>query len=387
MQLPAQHWIEAPATQALLAAFGDVPLRFVGGCVRDALMGRPVGDIDCATPATPQQTTALLEAAGIKAIPTGIAHGTVTAVVDGQPYEITTLRRDVACDGRHAEVTFTDDWREDAQRRDFTLNAVFCDTSGALYDYTGGIDDAKAARIVFIGDASARIREDALRILRFFRFTATHGSGEPDAAALTACAAHTALLAGLSGERIQHEMLKCLSAPNPYGALAAMQAAGVLEAVIGGAATLQPSTQHPHALLRLALLLGSEAAAKHVTQLWRLSNAQRELLLLLCTHPYESWPSSDGEMIDIARHLAPETYGLLLRRNAARLGVEDDVCEAMVARTAALAMPVFPVSGADLLELGIEEGKSIGEALRRLEVTWESSGYLLDKDALLKLLG
>jgi poly(A) polymerase len=252
VNLAAQAWLNDAKTRTLLAAFGDVPLRFVGGCVRDAVMGRNVGDIDCATPAKPEEVVALLEAADIKAVPTGLAHGTITAVIDSKPFEITTLRKDVACDGRHAEVEYTDDWQQDALRRDFTMNALYCDAHGEVFDYTDGVDAARAGRIQFIGDAEARIREDGLRILRFFRFFATHGLGAPDTTALKACAAHKAMLADLSGERIQQEMLKLCAAESPYAALEAMQQGDVLAALLPQA-TLGHHSAHPHPLLRLAL--------------------------------------------------------------------------------------------------------------------------------------
>ena len=196
-------WMTAPATRAVLdaltAAGGPEAARFVGGCVRDTLSGHPVGDIDIATALTPDQVIAALKAAGLKAVPTGVDHGTVTAVSQGKPFEVTTLRRDVETDGRRAVVAFTDDWAEDAQRRDFRLNALYADAEGRLFDPTGeGVADAKAGRIVFIGDAETRIREDALRILRFFRFQAWFGKGEPDGPSLAACERLKAVAQGMA---------------------------------------------------------------------------------------------------------------------------------------------------------------------------------------------
>ena len=218
--LPPQPWMTDPATvevmAALAAAGGADCARFVGGCVRNTLMARPVTDIDIATTLTPDEVTAALRAAGLKAVPTGAAHGTITAVAQGRPFEITTLRRDVETDGRRAVVAFTDDWAEDAARRDFRLNALYADRRGRIFDPTGsGLADLRAGAIVFVGDAETRIREDALRILRFFRFLAWYGRGEPDAAALAACEALRDLVTGLSAERVAKELLALLAAEDP----------------------------------------------------------------------------------------------------------------------------------------------------------------------------
>jgi poly(A) polymerase len=211
---------------ALEAAGGPDCARFVGGCVRNALIGAPVADIDIATTLEPEETDRAIRAAGLKAVPTGIAHGTVTAVSAHQPFEITTLRRDVTTDGRNATVAFTDDWAEDAARRDFRLNALYADGEGRVFDPTGeGVSDAVAGRIVFVGDPETRIREDYLRILRFFRFFAWYGRGEPDAAALAACGALAPGMTRLSAERVSKELMTLLAAPDPREAMAAMSAA------------------------------------------------------------------------------------------------------------------------------------------------------------------
>src|SRR5713226_4802519 len=206
--VPQSWMIEAP-TRAVLAALGagGAVVRFVGGCVRDALLGRAIGDIDIATPDLPETVLTLLEAASIKAVPTGIAHGTITAVVPPRHFEITSLRRDVETFGRHARVAFTDDWAADAARRDFTMNALFLDAEGQVFDPVGGLEDLRAGRVRFVGDAEARIREDVLRLLRFYRFHAHYGRGEADEAARAACRALAHLLPGLSGDRIAAELL------------------------------------------------------------------------------------------------------------------------------------------------------------------------------------
>lgn len=284
-----QDWLTAPATRAVLdaleAAGGPDCVRFVGGCVRNALMGQTVDDLDLATRLLPEATMAALQKAGLKVVPTGIAHGTVTAVSKGRPYEITTLRRDVSTDGRNATVAFTDDWAEDAARRDFRLNALYADAQGRVFDPTGqGVEDAREGRIVFVGEPETRIREDYLRILRFFRFFAWYGRGEPDTAGLAACADLSEGMVRLSAERVSKELLKLLAAPDPRPAVRAMSETGVL-------ARLLPEADQPAAfevmvgltgdpVLRLSALLSSdqpkvEAAAKRL----RLPNAMRDRLL------------------------------------------------------------------------------------------------------------
>src|SRR5579863_1600834 len=226
-----QSWMTARPTRRLLRALArnGVSARFVGGAVRDAVLGRPVSDIDLATPVPPERIQEILEAAGIKVVPTGIAHGTVTAVVPPRHFEITTLRIDVEPQGRRARVAFTDDWRADALRRDFTINALSLDPQGNLFDYVGGIADAKARRVRFVGDAETRIREDVLRLLRYYRFQAQLGFKRADRAARAACRALAPLLPTLSAERVWSELRKLLAAPDPLPVLRMMRRDGVLE--------------------------------------------------------------------------------------------------------------------------------------------------------------
>ncbi|MDQ2861931.1 MAG: CCA tRNA nucleotidyltransferase, partial [Pseudomonadota bacterium] len=227
------HPDTAEVMDALARAGGEACARFVGGCVRNTLIEAPVGDIDIATTLTPDAVTVALKAAALKAVPTGAAHGTITAVAHGRPFEITTLRRDIETDGRHAKVAFTDDWAEDAARRDFRLNALYADRQGRLYDPTGeGVADARAGRIVFVGDPRARIAEDALRILRFFRFLAWYGRGEADSASLAACADMREAVTGLSAERVAKELLTLLAAEDPRAAVRLMAETGVLGLVL-----------------------------------------------------------------------------------------------------------------------------------------------------------
>jgi len=264
-----QPWMRESGTRAVmkvLAAEGAMP-RFVGGAVRDALLGRNVRDVDVATPLHPDAVTKRLEAAGIKAVPTGAAHGTVTAVTAKRNFEITTLRRDVATDGRRAEVAFDAGWAEDANRRDFTMNALSLDAGGQVFDYVGGIRDARAGRVRFVGDPAVRIQEDVLRLLRFYRFFAHYGKGAGDAAARRACRAAVHLLPKLSAERVAAELMKLLEAPDPLPALRMMRVDGVLKALLPEARgldrlrrllVLEPA---PSANRRLAALIGRDAAA------------------------------------------------------------------------------------------------------------------------------
>ena len=237
-------WLTAAATRKVMAALeaegGPDVARFVGGCVRNSLMGRAVDDVDIATRLEPQAVMAALKAAGLKAVPTGLDHGTVTAVAEAQPFEITTLRRDVTTDGRRATVAFTTDWAEDAGRRDFHINALYADGEGRVFDPTGhGLADIAARRVAFVGDAGRRIREDRLRILRFFRFHAWYGAGDPDAAGLAACVEEAGGLGELSAERVSKELLKLLAAPNPVPTVEVMAHTGVLARLLPEAGTLE----------------------------------------------------------------------------------------------------------------------------------------------------
>lgn len=398
--LPAQRWLQHSSTQRLLAAFegANVEIRFVGGCVRDALMGRIVKDVDACTPATPQQVIALLNNANIRSIPTGIAHGTVTALVDHISFEITTLRQDTACNGRHAEVAYTNDWAIDAARRDFTMNALYCDAQGAVTEYIkGGIEDAQAGRIRFIGDANDRIAEDALRILRFFRFYATHGSEPLAENELHACYAHADMLDQLSGERIQQEMLKLLSAPDPRAALQAMGPAllhrvlvqhtslDILDHIIDAEAQLNV---RPDPITRLAALIGQKEESAEtilwIKERWKLSNQHANQLQLLQSHERLSSDALESTMKIYLRHLGKEMFEQLILLSWRKgefqvLDVAHHLCKTW-------EVPVFPVNGKDLIALGYTTDKSMGDTLNRLEALWESMDYTMCKEQLLKTL-
>ncbi len=388
------HWLGEEPLQQFFAATRDAggQARAVGGCVRDYLMGIEGADIDIASTLTPQQTIALAAQHGWKAIPTGIDHGTVTLVLPGRVVEVTTLRRDVATDGRRATIAYTDRFEEDAARRDFTINALYMDAEGTLYDFFDGEKDIAARRVAFIGDAVTRIREDGLRILRFFRFLASHGTPPADEAALAACAAERGMIDALSGERIANEMRKLLSVPNPAFALRLMAESGVAPHVF--------LTQiHAPRMVRLHML---EAQADHQTSVWarvaavtagdatavtaiaarwKLSRHETQQLCLVAQLPPFSAAMPKHAHTRLLRlHGAPAYLDWLLVQATLQQGLD-------VAPYVALARdfiaPVFPVTAKDLLASGMREGKALGEALTALEQRWEESDYRLDREALL----
>ena len=381
-----QPWLAAPATRAVMtaleAAGGPDCARFVGGCVRNALIGAPVADIDIATTLRPEQTEAAVRAAGLKAVPTGIAHGTVTAVASGQPFEITTLRRDVSTDGRNATVAFTDDWAEDAARRDFRLNALYADAQGEVFDPTGhGVDDARSSRVVFVGDPATRIREDYLRILRFFRFHAWYGRGEPDAAGLAACRDLAGGMTRLSAERVSSELMKLLAAPDPRPALAAMAGAGVLAQVLPEATLTPPfeagAAQFEDAVVRLMLLLPpDEAVVRGAAARLRLPNAVRDRLAFAAV----ALPAVDLSMSErearavLYRHGAPAVADAL-RRRWAEAPDRDDDARRLLALTASWTRPKLPVGGRDLARLGGPPGPETGRLLKAFEDAWIADDF------------
>lgn len=396
---PAKHpWMTSPATRKLMAILGEG--RFVGGAVRNALLGWPVNDIDIAVPMPPTETLQRLEAAAIKAVPTGLAHGTVTAIVAGQPFEVTSLRRDIETDGRHAVVTYTDDWEEDAARRDFTMNALYASGEGEVFDYHGGVADLIAGRVRFVGDAATRIREDYLRILRLFRFHAWYGKGDMDAEALRAAAAAKSGLAQLSGERIAKETLRLLECQNPVPALRMMAASGVLSELLPYALQLPrlenlvliEAENHlaPDAILRLAALLPDDAdVARQVGERLKLSGAERARL-------EGAGAGSDR----IAAHLsAADVRRLLYRMGAARFRDRVLLSWAASPRGSAaiqwrllLSMadgwqkPRFPLTGREAMAAGIAEGPDVGRILSAVEAWWLEQDFAPDEAALMDKL-
>lgn len=400
-----QPWMTAPATQAVIAALeaagGPRAVRFVGGCVRDAIMGRLAGDIDIATTLTPDQVVRALTAAGLKSAPTGVDHGTITAIAGGAPFEITTLRRDVATDGRRAVVAFTTDWAEDAQRRDFRLNALYADSAGIITDPTGqGLADARAGRIVFVGDPVSRIREDHLRILRFFRFLAWYGRGDPDAPALAACQALAGTLSGISAERIARELLKLLAAPDPREAVALMRTTGVLAAVLPESA---PTARFEALVgiekdrlietdpeLRLAALLpGDPKVATAAAERLRLSGAQRERLAAAAgSEPrIASWMSAKEVRRAVYRLGVRAFYDRVKLAWAAseRPAVEAQ-WRALLSQAESWTAPVLPVSGEDAIALGAPKGPRVGQALREVEAWWIDHDFPQDRSRAMERL-
>ena len=360
------------ASPGLCAVLRAVPrARLVGGCVRDMLAEVAFSDIDLGTPDAPDAVAAALSAAGLRAIPTGIAHGTVTALADGQCFEITTLRRDVETDGRHAVVAFTDDWREDAARRDFTINAMSMTPDGEVFDYFGGIEDLRAGRLRFVGDAGTRIAEDYLRILRFFRFFARYATFPPDQDAVDAIAAGVAGLGVLSAERVWSELKRILSAPAPDAAVALMDRLGVLQAVLPEARLAQVNALPADPLLRLVALQPQGVPAL------KLSGDEVARLLALQGPP----PPAEADDAGLRRLLADTPADILIGR-AWLAGASAD----LRARIQALPAPVFPLHGRDLAAFGIAPGPVMGQLLRDLRAWWIDGGCVADRAALLAQL-
>jgi len=383
---------------ALLAAAPD-GARFVGGCVRNALLGAPVDDIDIATVLTPPQVQAALTAARITAIATGEAHGVITAVAHGRPFEIATLRRDVETDGRRAVVAFTDDWAEDAARRDFRLNALYADVQGRLFDPTGhGVTDCGAGAIIFVGDPQTRIREDALRILRFFRFLAWYGRTTPDPAALAACAALKDLTANLSAERVAAELLKLLAADDPRGAVRLMEGAGVLAAVLPEAQSLArfealvaieaDLLEGPDALLRLAALLPADpAVADAVARRLKLSNAQRARLTEAAAEDpaIVSWMSPKAVRQTVWR-LGAAAFGDKALLAWAGGGGSAMQWRALLPMARTWPRPAFPMTGEQVMAAGVPEGPLVGAVLAEVEAWWVDNDFPTDPLSLIERL-
>ena len=400
-------WMTAAPTRSLLAALGagGASVRFVGGCVRDALLGLRPADIDIATPETPDQVIRRLEKARLKAVLTGIEHGTVTAVVPPATFQITTLRRDVATDGRHATVAFGTDWAEDAARRDFTINALYADAGGQLFDFTGGRADLAAGLVRFIGDPAQRVAEDYLRVLRFFRFHARFGKGAPDAASLAACADSVGGLERLSGERIRDELLKILILPNAAEALALMQQSGVLGAILPQArldaaafsrlvrlqlAVAAAGGADPDLWPRLALLLEGNTDADAVADRLKLSNAQRMRLAGLLSLPaFDVRMLQDDSVFRLALYrLGAERYrdALLLATARQAAEAEETKAVARAVATASWRRPVFPLRGADILAAGFAPGPTVSALLNEIESWWAEAGFVPDREACLRRL-
>ncbi|MDB5366810.1 MAG: tRNA nucleotidyltransferase [Rhodospirillales bacterium] len=376
----------------VLDAFGDTPIRFVGGCVRDALLGREPTDLDLATTALPEETLRILGEARIKAVPTGIEHGTVTAVVGGRPFEITTLRRDVETDGRRAIVAFTTDWREDASRRDFTINALSADRDGQVHDYFAGLADLALRRVRFVGDPVQRIREDYLRVLRFYRFSAWYADAF-DEQGRAACAANLDGLARLSGERVRAELWKLLAAPRAAEAWRAMRADGVVAALVpqatdvAGLERVIATGQGDHVTRFAALLPMLDAPPlEAIGERLRLSRAERVRL---------NGARFDGlaarRALVAKDQFARALYGAPLLPLVDAVLVDSTIAPDRAAAFARFAKdwsaPRFPIHGGDLQQAGMEAGPQLGALLGELESWWVERDFAPSRDALLGELG
>ena len=401
-------WIRDKSLQKLLGVLsaGGEGARVVGGAVRNTLLGQPVSDLDIATTCLPEETLRRAKEAGFKVVPTGIGHGTITVIAQGRPYEVTTLRADVETDGRHAEVAFGRDWQVDAERRDFTINALYVEADGTVIDLVGGIADIENGTLRFIGDPEQRIREDYLRILRFFRFFAWYGKGRPESEGLKACARLKDGLARLSAERIWSELKKLLAAPDPSRALLWMRQAGVLTAVLpesekwgidsihGLVKTERDLDWDVDPMLRLASIIPPNA--ERTTELalrLKLSNSERERL--------ENWANTMPPQPEISQSgFAKKLYRsdrqgmsdqLRLALASARAGALEDNAAMMRAGHLSKLLefleryekPKFPLSGGDLVAAGFDKGPEIGKVQRALENEWIESGFSLGRDALL----
>jgi tRNA nucleotidyltransferase/poly(A) polymerase len=395
--LKREGWLNDGALRrvfdALEKAGGEA--RVAGGAVRNALMGEAVNDIDIATTLNPEQVMKAGEKARIGVHPTGIDHGTITLVVGGKPFEVTTLRVDVETFGRKARVAFTDDWQEDALRRDFTMNALYCSRDGKLYDPTKGYDDILKKRVKFVGSPRERIKEDALRILRFFRFHARYGVGAPHRQGFDACVRYRAKLRGLSGERIRQELFKLLEAKRAAGTIKLMAARNVLKVLFAPAANLTPLSRmakideangfEPDALLRLSLMAKDAPALR---ERLRLTNAEARRLAAVAEHAAPTPRLRERERRVVLYHLGRETW-----RDSVRLAWAKSKESAgsqkwrdLLAFTDDWAIPRFPLSGKDLLARGVKEGPLLGQELGRLEDWWIASDFKADKDDLLRRL-
>lgn len=402
-------WLKDEALQRLLAVLSadGEEARIAGGAVRNALLGEDAGDIDIASTTLPDETIARAERAGFKAVATGYEHGTVTVIAAGVPHEVTTLRADVETDGRRAKVRFGRDWSQDAARRDFTINALYATADGTVIDLVGGLADVGTRTLRFIGDPEDRIREDYLRILRFFRFFARYGAGRPDAAGLKACARLKEGLDGLSAERVWMELKKLLSAADPSRALLWMRQSGVLtrilpesekwgiDAVHGLVAAERDLGWAPDPLLRLASMVPPDPVRIAALALrLKTSNADRDRLIAWAAAPSIAPTMVEGELARLAyragRGGIADRLALALAGARARAAGEDT---AMVAAggywrlrrfLAGWTPPLFPLSGADLIAIGIPAGPKMGNLLRDLEEAWVDAGFAPDKAGLLE---
>lgn len=413
MSEPLRDLLDSQGLKPVLEAIaqeGDAAW-LVGGCVRNALLGEPASDLDVATQALPEQVMERAQSAGLKAIPTGIEHGTITVVSEGVPIEVTTLRRDVETDGRRAVVAFTRELAEDAARRDFTMNALYLSPDGILHDPVDGMADLEARRVRFIGDASARIREDYLRTLRYFRFYGWYGHGSPDRDAIKAIIANKAGLSSLSAERVWSELKKTLAAPQVTRSLLWMRQTGVYQTVLPESGHMdgfarfmrleEATGVHPDPLLRLMALLplGDVGRVETLAARLKLSNAERERMAktmnahsVLATADISSPTALRAVLYDQGERTVRD---LLILQAADSMDIDPEAAlpEGLadrVTRTWNLAdmwqKPSLPVSGKDLIARGVEPGPTLGEALKIMEGAWVASDFEMTREDLLEVL-
>ena len=383
-------WLSNGALARLLSVLDrdGEEARIVGGAVRNALLGEPIAEIDVATTALPDEVVRRVSAAGFKAVPTGIAHGTITVVIDGTPFEVTSLRQDVETYGRHAKVAFGRDWKTDAERRDFTMNALSAARDGAVYDYVGGLDDLARRRVRFIGQPKQRIEEDYLRILRFFRFHAAYGRGALDGDGLHACIAAREGLAQLSRERVRMELIKLLVAPRAAPVLEAMADAGILQLLVFGV----PNNAYfsmmtgieaalelpPDAMRRIAALTVLVAEdAERLGQKLRLTNDEQTRLVAMA----DGWPRLDPAMSQQSQHARlyelDQRFGDVALLAWARSGasVTDGAWRGLATLPQRWPRPVFPLAAADFIGRGVAKGPALGAALRAAERAWIAADF------------
>ena len=392
-------WLAGGPLQRLLGVLDGEgeEARVVGGAVRNALLGMSADEIDVATTALPEEVVRRVQSAGFKAVPTGIEHGTVTVVVDGTPFEVTTLRQDVETYGRHAKVAFGRDWKADAERRDFTINAFSVRRDGGVYDYVGGLADLAARRVRFIGDAKQRIEEDYLRILRFFRFHAAYGTSEhPDAAGLAACIAGREGLDQLSRERVRMELMKLVVAPHAVPTLVSMTDAGLTLRVLGSISYLASFEM----MAKVEAAIGAAAdpvrrlgalavwVAEDAERLWqklRLTNAEHERLASMAEGWRRMSPAlGEGKARALLYRLGPLQFTdhALLGWARSSVGAIDESWRALASLPLRWTAPAFPLKAADFIKRGVEKGPALGAAMRAAEAAWIAAGFPVDAEAL-----
>lgn len=411
-KLPPQDWLKAPETLAVMEALGanGADVRFVGGCVRDAMRNRPVSDIDIGTPDLPETVMQLLQSAGIRAVPTGIDHGTITAVIEDKSFEITTLRRDLKTDGRHAEVEFTDNWLEDFKRRDFTINTLSATLNGDVYDPITAISDLSYGWVRFVGRASERIAEDYLRILRYYRFYGSFSQPYADIDAIAACRAAAPKLKELSGERIAHELLKILLVDNPADIIVRMRGDRILDDIlpeIGDVNLLRMVNWFetrainidgikPDPIRHLAVLIDADREkARTIAMRLKLPNQDADRLADICDPPVSVIPDM-GELAEnkalrklgcnLLIDLALRQWAIEMTDNPRLPRERKEAWVALLERLRVWQDPIFPISGRDVLALGIPAGPDVGRVLSRVEEWWENGNYQADRQACLNRL-